>query len=133
MNEQNTIREVVELLNTYPDVAVVSYEIESRRYVIRVKCKRMAILSRISEWVMEGANQRMSILCAGVPQRGSGGRFKTTDIHFIIEVERLRRKGEACTALEILGNFLVWDLKAMKKITKERANNLLHSWHGAIR
>ena len=133
MNEQESLLEVVELLSTYPDVVVLSYGVESHKYVIRVTCKRMAVLSRIAEWVMEGANQPMSIQCSGAPQLGPGGRFTATDIHFLIEVERLRRKNEGCTYLEILGIHLVWDLKAMKKITARRANNLLRACNGAIR
>jgi hypothetical protein len=127
------MREVVALFNSYPDVSVIYATLNARRCLIELRCSRMAVLSRLAVWVMEGANQRVSILSRGPRAAKSGGRFRATDIHFLIDVDRFPRKGERHTPLEILGIFLVWDLKALKRITVARAKVLLQKWHGTMR
>ncbi len=110
MNEQDTLREVVALFNTYPGVSVVSAGSAFRTFSIELTCGRMSILARIAAWVMEGANQRIEIRCSQQQDTKSGGRFMATDIHFRVEVARFPRKNERHTPLQILGIFLVWDL-----------------------
>ena len=95
----------------------------------------MSVLARIAELTLEGTNQKMQIICArkGGDAAPTGARYKNTDIEFQIEVERQRRKTEPHTSLEILSIFLVWDLKALKRMSTLKANRLLHKWNGAIR
>lgn len=130
MNDNQTLLTVRALLQRYPDVVVESHSMTERECALRIKCKRIAMLSRISTWVT-ATNGTMDFK-APWQRLEYGRRCKTSALEFFITINRSRRKGEPWSGLEILGIYLARDLKAMRRISAKESNRLQRAWHGAI-